>query len=427
MTGRAFATIAAKRTPHALRDRSSRALALRETDGIVRGVHRQVVLGLFLIGCNSGAAKPSDKPPQPPRDARTVDADPTKLEGAALYGMYCAQCHGADAKGYKADNAPSLVNPTFLESATDEFIHASIAKGRPGTSMAGYAAEIGGPLDKAAIDRIVVWLRAKGPKAQPLGTVATAGNAQRGASIYARDCQKCHGDAGTRVNAIHLANTTFLAQASDAFIRHAIVAGRPGTPMEAFAGKLSAQEIDDVVAYVRAFAKPQSSTAQEPGTLPPPTGKEPLVIHPKGKDPVWRTTRSDPGSADPRYVSVDEVHRAYKEKRRMVIVDARPPSDWMRAHITGAVPIPYHDTKRLADVPKDVWVIAYCACPHHLSGIVVDELRKRGHKRALVLDEGVLEWHRRGYPMTTAPGVLPPPKEDHSGHHHGHGHHGHGH
>jgi hypothetical protein len=30
-----------------------------------------------------------------------------------------------------------------------------------------------------------------------------------------------------------------------------------------------------------------------------------------------------------------------------------------------------------------------------------------------VLDEGILEWHRRGYPVTAAPGVQPPPKEDH--------------
>jgi rhodanese-related sulfurtransferase len=90
----------------------------------------------------------------------------------------------------------------------------------------------------------------------------------------------------------------------------------------------------------------------------------------------------------------------------------------MRAHITGAVSIPYHDKHRLAEIPSDVWVIAYCACPHHLSGEIVDELWKRGHKRALVLDEGILEWHRRGYPVTAAPGVTVPPKEDHTGHNH---------
>lgn len=387
-------------------------------------MRRLASLGLFLFACNSGSAKPQQSPPPAPRDATTADADPSKLEGAALYQTFCAQCHGPDAKGYKADNAPSLVSTTFLESATDEFLQTSIAVGRPGTSMAGYSSEIGGPLDNAAIGRIVAFLRAKGPQARPLGTAASTGSAQRGAAIYARECQKCHGDATTRVNAVHLANPQFLAAASDAFIRHAIAAGRPGTPMEAFGGRLSPQDIDDVVAFVRAFGKP--AEVAQPQTLAAPTGKEPLVLNPKGKDPVWKNLRSNPNETQPRYVSVDEVKRALVDgKRRMVIVDARPPSDWMRARIEGAVSIPYHDMKRLAEIPKNVWVIAYCACPHHLSGIVVDELWKRGHKRALVLDEGVLEWHRRGYPMTTAPGVQPPPKEDHSGHNHGHQGHGH--
>jgi cytochrome c oxidase cbb3-type subunit 3/ubiquinol-cytochrome c reductase cytochrome c subunit len=377
-------------------------------------VRRLAWLGLFLVvACSKGSAKPQDNTTRP-RDATavTADADPSKLEGAAVYQMLCANCHGADAKGYKADNAPSLVNKTFLESATDEFLHKSIATGRPGTSMAGYAKELGGPLDAASIDRVVSFLRAQGPLAKPLGTAATMGDAKRGADIYKRECHKCHGDQTTRFNAVHLANANFLAVASDAFIRYATVQGRPGTPMESFQAKLSAQDIDDVVAFVRTLGKPV-----EIAQLPAPTGKEPLIINPKGKDPQWKKLRSEPGK-EPRFVSVDEVNKALADKRRMVIIDARPPSDWMRARITGSVSIPYHDMKRLDEVPKDVWVIAYCACPHHLSGVVVDELWKRGHKRALVLDEGVLEWHRRGYPMTTAPGVQPPPKEDHTGHNH---------
>ncbi len=380
---------------------------------------RYALLGLFVVsvlgGCESGSAKPSDHTQNRPRDGRTADADPSKLEGKALYETFCAQCHGVDMKGYKADNAPSLVNPTFLASATDDYIHRSIFAGRPGTSMAGYAREIGGPLDKAAIDRIVGYLRAQGGPATELGTAASTGDATRGAAIYARECQKCHGDQQTRGNTVHLANPQFLAVASDAFIRYAIVAGRPGTPMESFAKKLDAQSTDDVVAYVRSLgiSKPE-------GTLPPPTGKEPLVLNPKGKEPDWKNLRADPGGP-PRYVSVDELKRAFDEKRKVIVVDARPPSDWMRAHIQGAVSIPYHDMSRLAEVPKDAWVVAYCACPHHLSGIVVDELIKRGHKKALVLDEGVLEWHRRGYPVTAAQGVQPPPKESmhgHEGHQH---------
>ena len=38
------------------------------------------------------------------------------------------------------------------------------------------------------------------------------------------------------------------------------------------------------------------------------------------------------------------------------------------------------------------------------------------------LDEGILEWHRRGYPVTAAPGVTPPPKQTGHDGHEGHGH-----
>jgi cytochrome c oxidase cbb3-type subunit III len=384
------------------------------------------VLGLFVFGaCESGTAKPQNTP-QKPRDAAvavvTADADPSGLQGQQLYMTFCAQCHGADAKGYKSDNAPSLVNKTFLESATDGFIAQSIAQGRPGTSMAPYSKDVGGPLDRAAIDRIVGWLRAQGPVSVALPPVGK-GDPARGAPIYARDCAKCHGEKNVRATAVHLANPQFLAAASDAFIRHAIVSGRPGTPMVAFA-QLKPEEIDDLVAYIRGYAQ----AGMVEGTLPAPTGKEPIVLNPKGKDPVWKKLRSDPGSTVGRYVSVEEVNAALAAKKKLVIIDARPQSDWMRVHITGAVSIPYHEVDKLDAIPKDTWAIAYCACPHHLSGIVVDELIKKGHTKALVLDEGILEWHRRGYPVTAAPGVQPPPKEnggmmapgggDHSGHGH---------
>ena len=344
-----------------------------------------------------------------------ADADPAKLVSRDLYGALCAVCHGADAKGYKADHAPSLINPTFLESATDDYLARSIALGRPGTSMAGYGKAVGGPLDDATIGRLVAWLRSQGPQSKQLPAVA-AGEPKRGATTYAKSCQKCHGDQVTRGEDVHLANARFLDLATDSFIRYAITSGRPGTPMEKFAGKLSDREIDDVVAYVRSLGKPPVVAE-----LPAPTGKEPLVINPGGKDPHFKL-RADPCppvepgqppcKEDPRFVSIDQVKQALADQRKMIIIDARPASDWMRAHITGAVSIPYMELKRLDEMPKDgTWAIAYCACPHHLSGIVVDELRKRGYKHAVVLDEGILEWHRRGYPVVAAPGVEPPPNE----------------
>ncbi|MGE0868034.1 MAG: c-type cytochrome [Kofleriaceae bacterium] len=370
----------------------------------------------FVVACNSGSATPTPSPsPMPSQPPATPVPSATPMvdvaAGEKLYQQLCAACHGKDAKGYAADHAPSLINPTFLESATDEFLRRSIIMGRPGTSMAGYGKPRGGPLSDEAVDGIVGYLRSLGPAAKPLTPLAL-GDAASGAKIYAASCKSCHGDAATRGEAVHLANGQFLQHASDAFIHHAVVFGRPGTKMEAFAGKLTPAQIVDVVAFVRGFA----ASAPKPAMLPAPTGKEPLVLNPKAKD-AGLTIR------DHRFVSVDHVKRELAANRRMVIIDARPPSEWMRAHIKGAVSIPYHDMKRLAEIPKDVPAIAYCACPHHLSGIVVDELIKLGHKKAYVLDEGVNEWHRRGYPMTVAEGVAAPamePAHDHAGHGHAH-------
>ena len=384
---------------------------------MVGGVHRAVVavgLALAVSGCsNPGSATPAPAPQPVPRDA-TSDADITGLSGKPLYLALCAPCHGADLKGYVADHAPSLVSPTFLESASDDFLRRSIAVGRPGTSMAAYSKALGGPLDSGAVESLVKLVRAQGPAVKPLAATAP-GDAAAGAVVYAKRCVACHGDTRARGEAVSLANPQFQAAATDPFVRYAIASGRPGTKMEAFGGVLSDTDIDSVVAYVRGFG-----TGGAPAVLllPEPTGKEPIVMNPAGRAPKF-SMRADPCpppaqgvppcKPDPRYLSVDQVAAAVAANQRIVIIDARPPSEWMRVHIAGAVSIPYHDMKRLDEVPKDgTWIIAYCACPHHLSGIVVDELRKRGYAHAAVLDEGINEWHRRGLPVTSAAGVAKP-------------------
>ena len=357
---------------------------------------------VVVAACQRSAATPPHDPPAR-RDAAAHDADLAQLDGPALFQHLCAPCHGADARGYKADHAPSLVNPTFLASASNEQLRRSIVFGRPGTSMAAYGTEAGGPLNPAEVARIVGWLRGQGPAPEDLPPVAP-GDVARGAPIHMKNCATCHGTRTVRGDAVHLANPQFIAAASDAFLHYAIVHGRPGTKMEAWQGKLTEGEIDDVVAFVRAFAQP-NVTEQ---LLPAPTGKEPVVLNPGGRPPAFHA-RKDP---DRSYVPAAEVKDALAQHRRLVIIDARPESDWRRVHIPGAVSIPYLDMKRLAEIPKDgTWVITYCACPHHLSGIVADELTKRGYANVAVLDEGILEWHRRRYPVVAAPGVEPPPAE----------------
>jgi cytochrome c oxidase cbb3-type subunit 3/ubiquinol-cytochrome c reductase cytochrome c subunit len=119
----------------------------------------------------------------------------------------------------------------------------------------------------------------------------------------------------------------------------------------------------------------------------------PWVIRPKGKAPSFSLREG-------RFVPAEQVKRALDEKRRLIIIDARAPSDWIQFHIPGSVPLPYYDTAKLDAVPNDgTWVIAYCACPHHASGEVVDALRRRGFPNTAVLDEGILFWRQMGYAL----------------------------
>ncbi len=332
---------------------------------------------------------------------------PAPANGAALYGKYCQICHGAHLEGYGADNAPSLRSSTFRETASDAFLRAAIEHGRAGTAMAGYARQDGGPLDPLDVQALIAFIRAGGPAPRPLPRRPSSGNPGRGAEVYAANCRRCHGTAEQRGSAVHLANPMFLASASDAFLRVAVTRGRPGTLMDAWSGKLSTPEIEDVIAYVRSLARPAPPLPAAASGGPPPTGEGPfvedvpVVINPHGPQADF-TLRED------RYASVADVAKAYEEKRRLVLIDARTTSDYTRLHIMGAISIPYFDMHDLDKIPNDgTWVIAYCACPHHVSGIVMDELRKRGYPHTAVLDEGVFAWQQQGHPVIAAPGQLP--------------------
>ena len=131
-----------------------------------------------------------------------------------------------------------------------------------------------------------------------------------------------------------------------------------------------------------------------------------MVINPKGAAPEF-TLREG------RFVSAEQVKRALADKRRFIVIDARSPADWIQFHIPGSVPIPYYEPTKLETVPNDgTWVVAYCACPHHASGEVVDALRARGLQNTAVLYEGILFWRQQGFPLegeAVTPGGSAPP------------------
>jgi mono/diheme cytochrome c family protein/rhodanese-related sulfurtransferase len=327
--------------------------------------------------------------------------------GAELYAKYCKLCHAADGTGYAADNAPSLVSQNFLRSATDDFITQGIRMGRPGTAMAAYGMLRGGPLDDVQIDSIVAFLRSKGPYPVPVPETPLVGDRMRGAGLFEKHCQECHGTETVRATAPSLHNREFLANARPGFIRFAIEHGRPPTPMPAFVGKLSPEEIGHVVFWLKSLAP--EGPASPPVLNPRVPDNLPVVINPKGAQASF-TLR------DERYVSAEQVKRALDKKQRIVILDARPASEWIQLRIPGAISFPHHELANADRIPNDgTWIVAYCACPHHASGEVVDALRKRDYPNTAVLDEGILVWKNLGYPVEgesakNAPPVAKPAK-----------------
>ncbi|MEO6029796.1 MAG: c-type cytochrome [Candidatus Binatia bacterium] len=320
--------------------------------------------------------------------------------GGALYGKYCQLCHGAKLEGYAADNAPSLSSPTFRSSASTAFLQAAIERGRAGTAMAGYGKAVGGPLEPAEVDALIAFIRGGAVAPPPLAAKASTGDAKKGATVYATHCETCHGTATQRGNAVHLANPMFLETASDAYLRVAIKEGRPGTAMESWNGRLSGAEIEDTIAHIRSLARP---VPPPPLAAPSPVAEAstPIVMNPKGEPPAFTLSLG-------RYASVADVAKAYDEKRRFVMIDARPTSDYLRMHIPGAISVPYFDMHDLDKVPNDgTWIVAYCVCPHEESGRVLEELRKRGYTNTAILNEGLFIWVEQGHPVARAEGQLP--------------------
>lgn len=339
------------------------------------------------------ATRVAHSPAPPPVRSAQPEPDPAAAvdKGRALYGRYCNFCHGESGQGYAADEAPAIASDDLLAIASDGFLESAILRGRPGTTMSAWGVARGGPLGPAEASAIIAFIRSfqKRPAEALAPRDAAAGDPKRGAPVYAARCASCHGPKGRGGKYVALANPELLASATDAFLASTIERGRAGTPMQAFAGKLGYSEIDDVVALLRSW----QTSAELTLDLPPKPGElKSVVLNPRGPQPAF-----DP-KAD--FVPVDAVKRELDRKATMVIVDARAPGDYAQMHVAGSISVPFYQVEAFApQIPKDRYVLTYCACPHASSVRARDALRALGYARVAVLDEGILAWRDRGYPV----------------------------
>lgn len=313
---------------------------------------------------------------------------------AKNYQQYCALCHGKERQGHVNDHAPSLRSKSLLETGFQERTMV-IGYGRPGTPMAGFFDELGGPLSKAEIYHMALWLQEQiGVSEKNLSKGMVEGDVALGEALYSKECVECHGAKGEGITGTALGNQAMLSMTRDKFIRHAIENGRQDTEMPAFGERFSAEQLDALTAFIRSRAT--GWEVRKPVLRRPPAVED-YILNPEGDSPEFQLK-------DGRYVMSSDLYAAMQSKKRMVLLDTRAMSLWQMANIEGSVPMPYYyeDVSQLAaDLPRDgTWIVTYCECPRAAAEHVNHKLVGLGFENTAVLWEGAYGWISLGYPVS---------------------------
>ncbi len=90
----------------------------------------------------------------------------------------------------------------------------------------------------------------------------------------------------------------------------------------------------------------------------------------------------------------------------VTVLDVRPREEYEAGHIPGAISIPLDDLEaRLAELPTDSEIVAYCRGPYCLYAPTAVEILRNHGRIARRLVDGFPEWRLAGLPVTT--GVEP--------------------
>ncbi|MEO8875153.1 MAG: c-type cytochrome, partial [Polyangiaceae bacterium] len=319
---------------------------------------------------------------------------PVEARGAQTYARMCAVCHGKIGEGYAADHAPAIASSDFLASATDEFIRRAIENGRAGSTMSAWSRSRGGPLNPTDTTELIASMRAWAPHQHAkLDESPLHGNATNGAAIFTRECASCHGDRAVGGTYVQIGNPELLQTVSNGFLRYAIRGGRSSAGMPSFESKLGDAAIDDVIAHLRTLEENAAPQKRPTAAKAPPIPLGPVPLNPKGPEPVGF-------NGEAATTPADTIKRELDRGAKLAILDERAPSDYTNEHIAGAVSVPFYDPDPyFSGLPRDAWLVCYCACPHAESGQLAHKLLAQGFHKVTVLDEGLNVWRTRKYPV----------------------------
>ena len=168
--------------------------------------------------------------------ARNAEA---RAMGGRLFATYCAQCHGADAKG--APGFPNLTDNDWLWGGEPDTIVQTITNGRIGVMT-----PFDGVLSPTEVTDVANYVRSL----SNLPNSAEA--AQRGAMVFAANCVVCHGPDGRGqplLGAPNLTDNIWLVSSSQAQIEKNVREGR-NNRMPGFGDFLGEDKVRLLAAYV---------------------------------------------------------------------------------------------------------------------------------------------------------------------------------
>ncbi|HHH36935.1 MAG TPA: c-type cytochrome [Gammaproteobacteria bacterium] len=183
-------------------------------------------------------------------------AQDDEARGRDLYMRHCAPCHGDRGDGRSRAQFGLQPPPRDFTSGESwyelsrERMLTSVKYGRPGTAMVGW----NNRLSDEEIALVVDYIRGHFMH-KPRDTTL-----QRGRRLYKKHCSACHGDRGDGAswakNSLNPPPRNFTSPRSREVLSRermitSVTYGRPGTAMMPFSSRLSSEEIEAVVDFIR--------------------------------------------------------------------------------------------------------------------------------------------------------------------------------
>ena len=171
--------------------------------------------------------------------------------GQRLFLTYCAQCHGADAKGAKG--FPNLTDSDWLYGGEPETIKTTLLGGRQGMMP-----PFGPALGAEGTKDVANYVRSLS------GLAHDSLRAQRGKDLFAQNCVACHGPEAKGTPALGAPNLTdkvWLYGSGEATIIETVTNGR-SNQMPAFKEFLGEDKVHLLAAYVLSLSKNSAAPAE---------------------------------------------------------------------------------------------------------------------------------------------------------------------